>query len=404
MRVKNGTLIMILFVAFLLTISCGYNGDENSNDMQATDDDDTSHNGDNNDSGDDDDDSMDDDDSVNDDDDDDTADDDDYSLEDLFEEMGFLRYLEFEPYRTEELENGYTRYFFDTDDFRCYLGDEANVAVWHGTSNNVLFFMEGGGASWPGFYGGIEIDHPGFGGYKSQKEKNPLKGWSIVYVPYRDSSLHAGDNEYQQGPWNIYHHGLRHTTAAAALAKSLFPDPEKVLVAGVSAGGFGAFAGWPIVKSQYMDTDTYVLNDSGIGVWNPDRPETFELMKGAWNLPIPDACVKCQEGTVLTWVLELALKLDPHLRVGVYSSYRDILMSAFFLRMWPVGYENLIMNVTGQIKASYPDSVARFFRNGYSHTIEMSDEGGDYEIDGISVYDWVSMLVNDDPDWDDLLE
>jgi len=166
----------------------------------------------------------------------------------------------------------------------------------------------------------------------------------------------------------------------------------------------GPFAGWPAVKSQYMDTDTYVLNESGIGVWNPDRPENFELMKEARNLRIPEACLQCQEGAVLTWPVELILDLDPQVRVGMYSSYRDFLISTFFLHMGGRAYKDLIMDVTGQIKAAYPDSFSRFFINGYSHTITMSPEGANYEVDGISVYDWVGMLVNEHPAWDDLLE
>lgn len=392
---KSLCLIAIILLPLLPALSC----------FSGEDDDESSGSPDDNSKDDDDDDTEgDDDDASIDDDHDSTDDDDDYDLEDLFEEMGFLPYLEFEPYRTEELENGYTRYYFSTDDFRCYKGHEANVAVWHGDSNNLLFFMEGGGASWPGFYGGIELDNPHFGGYLSQKDNNPLKGWNIVYVPYCDNSLHAGDNQYQQGNRIVYHHGLRHTTAAVALAKSLFPDPEKVLVSGVSAGGFGTFAGWPIVKSQYMDTDTYVLNDSGVGVWNPERPETFELMKEAWNLRIPEACIKCQEGTVMTWLVELVAELDPQVRVGIYSSYRDFIIATLFLRMGGMDYEDLILDVTGQIKDAYPDRGARFFINGYSHTIYMSSEGADYQVDGVSVYDWIGLLVNDDPAWDDKLE
>ena len=384
-----------VFVVFVLAVACG-GGDDQSPDDAGGDDEETGFEG-----------RYDDADPPGDDDDDGGGNDDRSpreKLEDLFDEMGFLPYLGFEPVRTEELENGFTRYFYSTDDFRCYDGGEANVAVSPGTSDNVIFYMEGGGARWPGFFLGIEIDNPGHYGLMSGKEANPLRDWNVVYVPYCDNSVHAGDNEYEEAGWTVYHHGLRHTAAAAALSKELVPEPGKVLVTGVSAGGFGTFAGWPIVKSVYMDTDTYVLNDSGIGVWNPDRPDTFEAMKNAWNLPIPDACERCQEGTVLTWVVELAMEYDPQVRVGLSSFYRDFVIANLFLRMNAADYEALILDVTGQIEADYPDRGARFFVEGRGHTFFMMDGGPNYEVDGISLYEWIGWLVNEDPRWDDVLE
>ena len=376
----------------LLTTSCGDDGTASVDSTSDDDDDDSGQ------MDDDDNDSGDDDDSGND---DRTPRE---KLEDLFDEMDFQPYLEFEPIRTEELENGFTRYFYSTDDFRCYDGSEANVAVSPGTSNNVIFYMEGGGARWPGFPFGIEWDKPRRRGFMSDKDENPLRDWNVVYVPYCDNSVHAGDNEYEEAGWTVYHHGLRHTAAAAALASELFPEPDKVLVTGQSAGGFGTFAGWPVVKSLYMDADTYVLNDSGLGVWNPDRRDTFEAMTAAWNLPIPDDCERCQEGTVLTWAIELALEYDPQVRVGMFTFSRDLLISVLFLGMNPADFEALVLDVTGQIKAAYPDTYSRFFVEGTEHTSSMLDGGPSYEVDGLSLYEWIGWLVNEDPRWDDVLE
>ena len=241
--------------------------------------------------------------------------------------------------------------------------------------------------------------------FKSRDPDNPLADWTFVYVPYCDASIHSGDNQLEYDGHMRYHHGLRQIAAAAALTKELFPDPEKVLVAGSSAGGMGTYYAWPVVKSQYRETDTYILNDSGVGFWNPSTPDTFQTIIDAWDLRLPDQCVKCG-GTIQTYVYDMFLEFDPQLRIGMFTSYRDGLISRVFLDMNQGAFEQTLMVVTDEIHADYPDRFARFFVLGQTHTsYEFIFPGGPhYEVDGISMYAWIDGLVNDDPAWPDLLE
>ncbi len=92
--------------------------------------------------------------SENDDIDDDSTDEDDdvaqlqrEKLEAMFEKMVFWPFLDFQPVRGEEIYSGYTRYFYCIDEFKCFDGTEANVAVSLGESNNLTIFMDGGGAA-----------------------------------------------------------------------------------------------------------------------------------------------------------------------------------------------------------------------------------------------------------------
>lgn len=326
-------------------------------------------------------------------------------LEELFDEMGFEKYLDIRPVRQRPALNGYTRYFYSTDDMKCYDGSAMSVAVSEGDSNNVMFFMEGGGASWPGYYFSYAIDILFDISFKSRWPNNPLKDWNFVYVPYCDNSIHAGDSETIELDREVYHHGLRHTAAAAALMKELFPNPDKVLITGVSAGGFGTYMAWPIVKSLYMDTDTYVLSDSGVGFWNPEKPVTWETIQQGWNLRIPSACEKCN-GPVQTWLYELYMEYDPQVRIGLFTAYRDFIISRMFLQMSGVDFESMLMDITDQIKAEYPDRFGRFFIDGYTHTTYefILPEGPRYQVDGVSLFEWIDMMVNDYPQWNDRLE
>ncbi|MBZ0273981.1 pectinacetylesterase family protein [bacterium] len=343
-------------------------------------------------------------------DDDNTSGDDDATEEEMwamFEEAGFLPYLDIRPVRSKEIGNGYTRYYFDERDVRCYNGKPASVAVSPGTSNNVMFFLEGGGASWPGYWLSYALDVAFMNlGYRNRDADNPLADWNFVYVPYCDNSIHVGDAVIEEFGRVVYHQGMRHTAAAAALTKAMFPNPDKVLVTGASAGAFGTYIAYPVVKSQYMDTPIYVFSDSGVGFFDPEAPETWETIKEAWNLRIPAACERCQDGPIQTWLYDLYLRQDPSLRIGLFSSYRDFIISGWFLRMEDERFKSLLLDVSGQIKALHPDRFARFFIDTATHTTYqfLLPGGPNYAVGNTSIYDWIEMLVNDDPAWNDVLE
>lgn len=345
--------------------------------------------------------------------DDDAADDDtekefDQALFDsVVEKMGFAPYADIEPVRVvENAGGGYTRYYFSTDDMRCYDGTEANVAIWPGDPKRIMFFMEGGGASWPGYNLAFQVDYLIQIGYRNRKPQNPMRDWTIVYVPYCDNSLHVGDNEIEEGGRTVYYHGLRHATASAAQVKRLYPDAEQILVTGASAGGMGTYVGWPIVKYFYPDARTAVMSDSGVGFWNPNEPDTWETMKEAWNVRIPDNCTRCDGSTIQTWLYSLMLDIDPELRIGMFSSWGDKIITGWFLFMDPHEFAGVLRDVTDQIKSEHPDRFARFFISGRSHTCYefLLPEGADYAVDGQSLYDWIGAEVNMDPLWDDRIE
>ena len=350
----------------------------------------------------------DDDDDDNDDDDNDTSAGDDDNLDglqDLFDEIDVSRYIGLQYESSSPGPNGYTYYTYSRDDCRCTFGTKMRVAVHPGTENKVMLFMEGGGATWPGGGFAVPLNYPWDIGFKSFDEDNPLHDWSFVYVPHCDHSIHSGDNQLMENGGMRYHHGLRQVSAAVTLMLDLFPKPEKILVAGSSAGGYGTYLGWAVVKSQYMDVNTYIMNDSGTGFWDPDNPETWEVIKEAWNIQIPEECFKCN-GTIQTYLYELYLENDPQLRIGLFSSYRDWIISTWFLGMDQDRFAEVLMDVTDEIHADHPARFKRFFVKGMTHTTyEFLLPGGPHRaIRGTTLYDWIGQLVNEDPAWRDLLE
>ena len=90
----------------------------------------------------------------------------------------------------------------------------------------------------------------------------------------------------------------------------------------------------------------------------------------------------------------------------MFSSYRDWIISGWFLDMDPDEFQDTLLAVTGEIHQNYPVRFKRFFVEGNSHTTYqfLLPGGPNYEIRGTSLYEWIGQLVNEDPAWSDLLE
>lgn len=328
-------------------------------------------------------------------------------LSSLLNRMKLDQYTDVSYTMMEVGENGWDSYYYSLEDCKCINGDEFRILVLDQGSDNVMFFMEGGGAEWPGGGFSVQLTITDEISFKSTVDNNPLKDWNMIYVPYCDGSIHTGDNQLEYDGQMHYFWGMRNTSAGVALLRDLFPDPEKILVSGSSAGGFGTFIGWAIVKSQYLNTKTYILNDSGVGFWNPDDIETWNIIKDTWKIEqfIPRECSLC-EGPVLTYLYQTFMDYDPQLRIGLFSSYRDGIISEFFLGMDSNDFKQQLLTITDNIHQAYPDRFKRFLIDTNTHTTYeiLLPQGPNYEINGTSMFEWIGHLVNDDPSWQDLLE
>ena len=292
----------------------------------------------------------------------------------------------------------------------CLRGDPYQVEVHHGTTNKVLLYLEGGGACWnaqtcwdsplakltadPTFGAGIfELNNP----------DNPFKDWNIVYVPYCDGSVFGGDTlvEYDGKP--TYHHGLQNLSAAVTAMRAAFPDPEEIAVAGSSAGGYGTFTGYGVTRVAYPDTPIVTLNDSGPGLQNPDDTVNAAERVENWHYTqlIPPTCTRCS--VQLTYLTEWALERDPTLRVGYFSNLGDGVIRTFN-NLSREAYAALLLAVTDDIHSRQPERFKRFFIQGESHTVLELPPFYTTMVDGTTVRDWTADLLDDGPQWRDLVE
>ena len=166
-------------------------------------------------------------------------------------------------------------------------------------SKNVLILLDGGGACWdpntcglnppvqPTFFPFItesvndegRLVDPGprslETGVLADDSSNPFQNYTKVFVPYCTGDLFWGNKDKSYGPVTIHHRGYGNLLA---VLESLWSEqnyasapPGKVVIAGTSAGAYGAIAAFVEVEKRLPKTNkpktlTYLIADSGNGI------------------------------------------------------------------------------------------------------------------------------------------
>ena len=243
-----------------------------------------------------------------------------------------------------------------------------------------------------------QLPIPSSGLLSADPSKSPLAGTSAVYVPYCDGGLHASDADYDSnddGDIDLYHRGLHNLSASLDVAMGVFPAPSRIILAGVSGGGYGALFALPLVSQAYPGVPIEVLNDSGIGITRPDDPEFNQAVVEYWNIEaffpasVPGAMPEGSPTTLLNW----QLKQDPNIRMGMLSYAQDSTIGTFFLGLDPSVFEGLLRSTVADVETANEQRVRSFIADGGSHTFL----GGDLSlsVEGVTLYDWVDAMINE---------
>jgi len=191
------------------------------------------------------------------------------------------------------------------------------------TSNNLLISFEGGGACWDypscsGQAGILGAAHPNgipanyIYDFQPQyvspmvngadpgiplRPKNDIatNGFDVVYMPYCTGDVHVGnrvvtytDPTGQNPPIVFRHNGYNNTVAALNFLHGVFPNVNKMVITGFSAGGVASSAVFYQARRTLLPAKGYLINDSGPIFPAPNatynsRP-LHELITVQWNL------------------------------------------------------------------------------------------------------------------------
>ena len=317
---------------------------------------------------------------------------------------GVDKYLgKFTPSTTEELDGGWVRHSFDTDDGDgpiCIAGDPYSVLTKEGDPKKLLVFLQGGGACWQNFYNcsttAADGARPPFGVFDSTEPDNPFADYSIVYLPYCDGSAFGGDNvvadasfpEGDPGSSLRYHRGVRNQSAGMDVAGKLFPRAKQVTVMGHSAGGVGVAAFAPFLARYVFGNNIKltVFNDAGpiavnLGTGTPPGNgqfpfgcvdvACFSVVARAFDWRFaqfyPQSCIadgRCNPFQQQTGIIDWRLENDATIREAFYETDSDA-TNRFFAQgdgslMDPQVYRDLILTEHGALHEAYPRRYKRY--------------------------------------------
>ncbi len=101
---------------------------------------------------------------------------------------------------------------------------------------------------------------------------NPVKDWNFVYVPFCTGDLHGGlntDATVSGVAGKQQFVGYANMQRDLARLVPTFPNLTKVLLTGISAGGFGAAINYPQTANAFAPVPVYSLDDSGPPMSDP---------------------------------------------------------------------------------------------------------------------------------------
>jgi hypothetical protein len=326
---------------------------------------------------------------------------------------GFDKYIgKFEPSDTEATDSA-TYYTFDPDTKGpiCMQGQPFKASIRPGTTDDLLIYLQGGGACWTGTCWANQGTSGGpwpVGWTDGDLAKNPLGPLPLLTVGYCDGSVFAGDGEVKDAangaPDGVrYHHGLANLSAALDIGKRAYPSPRRIVLIGSSAGGYGTILSMAVVRLLWPHTHLHVIDDAGPGLTNPKLPDMYATMVKEWNLAdrILPSCSACQKGQFLPLV-GWALGHDPTLRFGLFSAYGDEVLSHDFLSMTGGAYRALLLEESGAVHDAYPTRFERYFIDGVKHTALLAGYY-DVRVGDLALPEWTRRMIDEDPAWADAL-
>jgi Pectinacetylesterase len=234
----------------------------------------------------------------------------------------------------------------------CGNGSSTGLGVnLSSASSDVLIYFEGGGACWNEFTCDSAMTASYFtsgyneatfqaeatdtsylslpnGFFDRTASNNPFQGYSYVYLPYCSGDVFAGSATAEFGATTAYFEGFKNVGAYLARIIPTFPNTKHVVVAGSSAGGFGAAINWWRIRAAFPNARIDLIDDSGTPM--PASISTSSVQAPVWNLAqaFPPGCSGCamDESRILGYYASIAGTN----RLGLLSYYADSVLPAFF--------------------------------------------------------------------------
>lgn len=230
----------------------------------------------------------------------------------------------------------------------CANGEPYYGAIKLGRENKLLVLLCGGGfaideytASRPnslyneagtlGFYFDdtfVWVDVCRLYGILSAKKENPFRDWTCVIAGYASGDFHCGDGDYfyrdaEGREQSLRCHGRRHLNALIDRAKRFMPAPDRLCIAGYSAGGFGTALMSEEIIGRFPDCkDVTCLIDGAHFL----REGWQKIARDVWHAP-EEICARLAGEDLVFGCLQALRARHKEVKLGFVCSSRDALLA-----------------------------------------------------------------------------
>ena len=241
---------------------------------------------------------------------------------------------------------------YNDEKLKCSDGSDYKFYFKKG-SENLLIFFSGGGACWdydtcnshnksypiktyenktdlkynkPGHWKGLlDLDN----------SNNPIKDWSILFLPYCSADLHIGNKIKYYSKENrkikIYHNGYNNINFALNwMKKNKIDSFNKTIVSGSSSGGYGAMFNFSLIKKKINSKSFIVVSDAADGVISKDFTENVFIKSSTpWNATISLEKTTNKNNSIIDY-FDHIIKQNKDTKFLSFSSDWDVMQILFF--------------------------------------------------------------------------
>jgi len=302
---------------------------------------------------------------------------------------------------------------------RCGNNSGTGIGINPSSSGGarVLLLLSGGGACWDtltcitlqtasnfnGGYGPAQFanDLPslGSGALDRSSPTNPFRDFHYVFVPYCTGDLHFGSTpSIDYGGNERSHLGYHNLNAIVDRVIATFPNPGRVVLGGISAGGFGAALNWTRFQRLYGSVRVDMIDDSGQfmpAAIVPPASASEQARFASWNLAstLPADCSACFGGGLDNIYSHNANAL-PGNRGALLSFRPDPTIASFF----QISTSSFTTGLNTMLTTRWdPFPNRHYFISGNSGHVLANNLA--LSVNGVSLETFLTRMVNDDPNW-----
>jgi hypothetical protein len=300
----------------------------------------------------------------------------------------------------------------------CLRGDPYSFYVHQGTVNKLLIYFAFGGFCYnaqlcsvgalncvPSVNVSPSILANTSGVFDLNRSDNPFKDWSWVYVPECTADFEWGNNVATYPAMGnspqitVNHNGFVNVTAVRNWIYDNFKSPDRIFVSGSSGGADAALMHYPYLRQHYSNVSNWVFfADSSFGVTtNEFLTSDITSWSAFANRPmwIPSLANITPDQMTWDYVLEQGAKYYPPSPMAEFGTSYDILESLTYQIMggtisgWHDQMEFNLQDLTGQVPG-----FRYLVTAGTDHIVIDQPSFYEYQVNGVSLRDWVNDLAN----------